>query len=374
MSFKACITQAIHRVWQRKGVLSTLLLPFSGLMHLAVQRRRRTFLAHPDRVQHSHKPVVVVGNVFVGGTGKTPLVIALVKALQERGWQPGVISRGYGVKPDARPLTGKGTLDPAVFGDEPSLIAAQTGIPVAVHPLRAQALQRLEKAYPQVDVIIADDGLQHLALGRDIEIAVQDERGIGNGRLLPAGPLREPAERLDTVDFVITTLTAGNPAGRQRRFMPGRSSTMSLQPVSAQNLADGREISWAAWLQSHGNARCAALAGIGNPHRFFNMLEALGLKLQQKLALPDHHPFNHSPFTGMTADHILITAKDAIKCQRWPDPRVWVVNVEPVFSEPQWLDMCHDMLTLIAQRKAQSLQIRAQTGGKEHKPLVPPRQ
>src|SRR5690606_34010438 len=113
------------------------------------------------------------------------------QAWQARGWQPGVISRGYGVKPDARPLTGQGSLDPQKFGDEPALISALTKVPVAVHPKRSLALQRLEKAYPQVDVIIADDGLQHLALGRDIEIVVQDDRGVGNGRLLPAGPLRE---------------------------------------------------------------------------------------------------------------------------------------------------------------------------------------
>lgn len=374
MNLKACIAQLVHKVWQRKGIVSTLLLPLSGVTHLIALRRRRKFLKHPDRVHHSHKPVVVVGNVFVGGTGKTPVVIALVKALQERGWQPGVISRGYGVKPDSRPLTGIGELDPAVFGDEPALIAAETGVPVSVHPMRAQALQRLEKTYPQVDVIISDDGLQHLALGRDLEIAVQDERGIGNGRLLPAGPLREPAERLDTVDFVITTLTAGNPPGKLRRFMPGRSSTMALQPVQVKNLQSGHELSWQDWMQQHGSTNCAALAAIGNPNRFFTMLQALGLPLTQRVALPDHYPFNQSPFDHLRAQHVLITSKDAVKCKRWADPRVWVVKVQPVFSEPEWLDMCHDMLRMIAQRKSQSLSTRSSIDLEKHEPRIPARQ
>jgi tetraacyldisaccharide 4'-kinase len=348
-------------MWQRKGIVSTLLLPFSGLAYLEVLRRRRRFLKHPERIHHSHKPVVVVGNIFVGGTGKTPLVIALVKALQQRGWQPGVISRGYGVQHNARPLTGHGDdLDPASFGDEPALIAAETGVPVAVHPLRVEAIQRLEKVYPHVDVIITDDGLQHLALGRDMEIAVQDERGTGNGRLLPAGPLREPAERLDSVDFVITTLSAGSQPVKIPRFIPGRSSTMTLEPVRVQNLHDGRELSWNEWHMQYRAVPCSAVAGIGNPERFFSMLEALKLPLQQRRAFADHHPFDTSPFQSLNTELILITTKDAVKCRRWADPRVWVIKVEPVFSDPEWLQVCHDMLKRIAERKNQSLQVRSQ--------------
>lgn len=359
MKLKSALTQVLQRAWQKKGVLSTLLLPLSWLVRLEVTRRRKQFRLHPERITHSTKPVIIVGNVFVGGTGKTPVVMALIQALQARGWQPGVISRGYGVKPDARPLAGQGSLDPKKFGDEPALISALTKVPVAVHPKRALALQRLEKAYPQVDVIIADDGLQHLALGRDIEIVVQDDRGVGNGRLLPAGPLREPADRLDTVDFIITTtLTDGErPTGSHQ--LPGHSSAMTLQPTHLEKLDDGTLLDWGSWLSTHGRSNCTALAGIGNPQRFFTMLKLQGVTLQAPQALPDHYGFETSPFLNLKQQIILITAKDAVKCRRWPDPRVWAVHVQPVFSDPAWLDTCHQMLLRIAERKNTAFKARA---------------
>src|SRR5690606_15033938 len=141
--------------------------------------------------------------LLVGGTGKTPVVIAVIKSLQARGWTPGVVSRGYGVKIGTEPRSGQGELPAADFGDEPSLIAASTGAAIAVHPQRNLARQALAESFPDVDVVVSDDGLQHLGLSRDVEIIVQDARGIGNGRLLPAGPLREPASKLSEVDFII---------------------------------------------------------------------------------------------------------------------------------------------------------------------------
>src|SRR5690606_16068633 len=180
-----------------KGLISTLLSPLSWVARAFIARKRLRYQRKPGLSHQSRLPVIIVGNIYVGGTGKTPVVIALVQSLQARGWRPGVISRGYGAKVGKHARTGQGQLDPALFGDEPALIAQATQVPVAVHPKRALALLELQETYPQVDVIVADDGLQHLALGRDLEIVVQDGRGIGNGRVLPAGPLREPASRLD---------------------------------------------------------------------------------------------------------------------------------------------------------------------------------
>ena len=148
-------------------------------------------------------PVVIVGNLYVGGTGKTPVVIALVKQLKALGWHPGLISRGYGAKLGPSARTGQGELNASIMGDEPALLAEQTGAWIGVHPNRQLACQALLKADPAIDIIVSDDGLQHLALARDVEIVVQDTRGVGNGWLLPAGPLREPAKRLKTVDVVI---------------------------------------------------------------------------------------------------------------------------------------------------------------------------
>ena len=226
---KAGIERALHTAWSKKGGFSLAMWPLSKLYGAIVEHRKAGFLRHPDRIHHDTLPVVVVGNIYVGGTGKTPVVIALVEALQARGWQPGVISRGYGARPSDKPRAGRGTLDPALFGDEPALVAAHTGAPVCVHPDRQAAIRRLRRQYPQVDVVISDDGLQHLALGRDLEIVVQDGRGVGNGRLLPAGPLREPATRLETVDFIINNLLPGEAPPPS----PGRSCAMTGAAVAS---------------------------------------------------------------------------------------------------------------------------------------------
>ncbi|CCN05302.1 putative tetraacyldisaccharide 4'-kinase [Bordetella bronchiseptica Bbr77] len=305
MNAPRCLRRLLERQWRQGGWLSTLLRPLAALTGLVVARKRNAYLTGARAAWRAPVPVVVVGNIYVGGTGKTPVVIEVVRQLQARGWTPGVVSRGYGVDVGAAPRVGQGQLAAADYGDEPALIARATGAAIAVHPHRPRAVQALLRAHPGVDVVVSDDGLQHLALARDVEIVVQDERGVGNGRLLPAGPLREPAQRLADVD--------------------------------AQRVTDGATRTLAD-LAALPPARLAAAAGIGNPARFFQTLEQAGIRPAHTLALPDHYAYAQSPFTALDADLILVTAKDAIKCAALDDPRLWAVQVGTRLSDPDFGD------------------------------------
>lgn len=355
---KAGLEAALHREWGRNGLFSRLMRPLSLMYGAIISARRASYERRPELVYHETLPVVVVGNLYVGGTGKTPVVIALTQALQSRGWTPGIISRGYGSDSGDKPRTGQGELDPAEYGDEPALIATATGAPVCVHPDRPAALRRLRRQFPKVDVVISDDGLQHLALGRDLEIVVQDVRGIGNGRLLPAGPLREPARRLETVDFIINNLLPGDSAPPLPSTM-AHVVEMNMEPQEVEHLVSGARQSWQSWLSGHTGATCAAAAAIGHPERFFGMLRHQGLDLQQTLALPDHHAFETSPFQGIKAECILITPKDAVKCRKLADARLYCVHPGPRFSDPGWLELAHDMLRAISASKLASTRAEA---------------
>ncbi|WP_313381132.1 tetraacyldisaccharide 4'-kinase [Achromobacter insolitus] len=335
MSAKRAST-LLARQWQHGGWLSNLLLPLSRLTAWEVARKRQGYLDGTRSAYRAPVPVVVIGNVYVGGTGKTPMVIATVQALRARGYTPGVVSRGYGVKIGPHARVGLGDLEASRFGDEPALIARATAAPVAVHPKRALAAQALLRAHPKVDVIVSDDGLQHLALARDVEIVVQDERGVGNGRLLPAGPLREPAERLREVDVVVTNIgTPGHePPGTSAGGRP-RQVRMWLEPDGTRQVSGhGRR----PLGDFAGQPRIAAAAGIGNPERFFTTLRSAGIQLETALALPDHHDYAESPFQALKADVILVTSKDAIKCSALNDARLWEVPVRAGFSDPQLFD------------------------------------
>lgn len=318
-TLSAWLEAQITRAWQRRGWLAWLLSPLALLFAALAALRRLAFARGWRKVERLPVPVLVVGNVTVGGTGKTPTVIALVEALRQAGYTPGVISRGYrrsrvpGL--DARPVTAASPA--AAVGDEPLLIARRTGAPVWVGRDRPAAARALLAAHPAVDLIISDDGLQHYRLGRDVELVVFDHRLGGNGFLLPAGPLRESlARRRDA-----TLVNYPDPA---RQPLPPWPNTYALQ------VAPG-----AAWqldqptltrpLSQFAGKRILAAAGMGAPERFFASLRAAGLTIATR-ALPDHYSYADNPFGEVDAEVILVTEKDAVKCA-WPDPRVWVVPV-----------------------------------------------
>jgi len=327
---------ALTRAWLVRGPLACALWPLSLLFGVLAGARRRLFDGGLLAAQRLPVPVVVVGNVFIGGTGKTPLTIWLVHALRQAGYTPGVISRGHGSRDQlSRPVTAASL--PAQVGDEPLLIAARGGCPVMVGRDRAAAGRALLAAHPEVDLIISDDGLQHYRLHRDVEIVLFDGRGAGNGWLLPAGPLREPASRRR--DFTVINI-ANEAADQGGPLSPallaavagpggGAPVQMRLEGGVAERLADRSERIALSSLAG-GGKRIAAAAGIGDPRRFFAMLAAAGLVCTE-LPLPDHHDFLDRPFDGLDADIVLITEKDAVKCAQIEelkdDPRLWVVPV-----------------------------------------------
>ena len=274
-------------------------------------------------------PVIVVGNITVGGSGKTPLVIALVEALRREGYAPGVVSRGYGgtaARSKSAVERVDETLEDAAdrFGDESVLIRHRTSVPVFVGRRRVQAARALIAAHPEVDVLIADDGLQHHALARNFEIAVFDARGAGNGRLLPAGPLREPLDRLLDIDAIVLNgedaVLPALPAGAAPARSPYR---MTLVPDDAYRVNNPSET---RALELFRGRRLTAAAGIGNPQRFFALLHRAGLKFH-RMPLDDHHRYRDNPFVSRYAEVVLMTEKDAVKCKRFDESRMWAVPV-----------------------------------------------
>jgi len=316
------LESTFNRAWLRRGPLAIALLPLALLFRLLAAVRVLLYRLGIKRSERLPVPVIVVGNIFIGGTGKTPLTIWLAESLRGAGLRPGVISRGHGGAESApRAVTPQS--EAGEIGDEPLLIAARTGCPVVVGRKRVEAGRALLAAHPDVDVLIADDGLQHYALGRDVEIVLFDGRGVGNGWLLPAGPLREaPSRRRD-----FTVVNAPEIAPALARQVGGQAFRMELVGDFAEPLARPEACLPLARLKGR---RIVAAAGIGNPGRFFAMLRAAGLDFRE-LPLPDHHDFRDRPFDGLDADVILITEKDAVKCRQLDnlkdDPRLWVVPV-----------------------------------------------
>lgn len=328
----------IERIWSGRSALYLLLLPLSWLYGLVTQVLRFSYQKGWKKSWRAPVPVVVVGNLTAGGNGKTPVVIWLVEQLQQRGLRVGVVSRGYGGKAERYPLLLNENTATSQAGDEPVLIFQRTGAPVAVSPVRADAVRTLLAASP-VDLIVTDDGLQHYALQRDFEIVVVDGvRRFGNGHWLPAGPMRERASRLRTVDAVIV-----NGEGKAQ----GSEIGMRLQPGYAVNLLTGEK------RQADALNDVVAMAGIGHPPRFFATLRQLGLTPQKEVAFADHQAFDVAQLEALTTSGqtLLMTEKDAVKCRSFARENWWYLPVDAQFGEADRENLLQRIAALAADRK-----------------------
>jgi len=312
----------LERQWYRISPLHLLLWPLSVLFSALAALRRLLYRLGLLRATRLPVPVIVVGNINVGGTGKTPLVIWLAELLHAHGFKPGIVRRAYG---GSARLTRSvaADADPRVVGDEAVLLARRCGCPVWIGVQRAATARALLAAQSDCNVIISDDGLQHYALERDLEIAVVDgARGFGNGMLLPAGPLREPPSRLNRVDALVINGAALFP----RELLPST--------VPAFEMTFGGRIFYDV-LNPHQQAgpghfagqRVHAVAAIGNPQRFFNHLRELGISFVAH-PFPDHHAFTAADFASCGNDSVLMTEKDAVKCERFCNENFWALPVD----------------------------------------------
>jgi tetraacyldisaccharide 4'-kinase len=321
------LERRLIELWYRERPRPSLLQPLAWAYGAIVGARRRAYATGWLRAERVGAPVVVVGNLTVGGTGKTPLTIWLARELTAGGLKVGIVSRGYGARHGREPRL----VDPAApwqeVGDEPLILARRTGRPTVVSADRVAAARALITR--GAAVILADDGLQHLRLARAAEIVVIDgARGFGNGRLLPAGPLREPLQRLQQADVLV--VNGARAHGSLVAALAGRTAVgMRLQATAAVQLAGGAARPLAAFQ----GQRVHAVAGIGNPQRFFAALRAEGIDVIAH-PFPDHHPFAAAELDFGDALPVLMTEKDAVKCTGMADSRLWYVPVDAVFSEP----------------------------------------
>ncbi|HMY07268.1 MAG TPA: tetraacyldisaccharide 4'-kinase [Accumulibacter sp.] len=297
------------------------LLPLSWLFGAIGAWRRWAYRRHLLPSYRLPVPVIVVGNLTVGGSGKTPLVLWLVEELRQAGWQPGIISRGYGSdRNEVRPVVTRSTA--AEVGDEPLLLARRAGVPVFVGRDRVAAGRALLAAHPHCNLLLSDDGLQHYRLQRDGEVVLFDGRGVGNGRLLPAGPLREPLRRLATVSAVVWN---GIPDARlkdQANTLPQFTMTLNSRRFVA---VSRREANCDA--DSLQGRRLYAVAGIGDPSRFFRQLTALGLAFEAH-PFPDHHRYRATDLDFSHDGVLLMTEKDAVKCETIVTGEAWALPVD----------------------------------------------
>ena len=327
--------------WEKKGLVALLFWPISKLFGFVSQFRRCLYGLGLLKSNALNVPVIIVGNLRVGGTGKTPTVLAIAKKLCEEGFHPGIISRGYkGAYSEnelglSAPLEVTQVSDPLKMGDEPCYMAQQLAklniqVPIFIHHLRTTSAKALLKAHPDVDVLISDDGLQHYAMkrwparegGRDIELVIRDARGEGNGFLLPAGPLRESSHRARDYTLTLGETISGPYLADAPNFHLEADVANAYQLSNPSNQRPLTDFS--------SEQALVAAAGLGNPKKFFDVLKAQGLSIQS-LPLPDHYDFQENPFKNISASAILITEKDAVKCSQiaeyQSDERIWVVPV-----------------------------------------------
>ncbi|MGZ5000546.1 MAG: tetraacyldisaccharide 4'-kinase [Methylomonas sp.] len=316
---KKTLVRWFEDAWYKEMYFSAWFMPLSMFYVDAVRFRRFLYRIGVLKKTGLPVPVIIVGNITVGGTGKTPLVIYIAGLLKQQGYQPGVISRGYAGAASKKPQAVSAQSDPAQVGDEAVVLARRCGCPVVVGADRVAAAKQL-LATNACNVIISDDGLQHYALQRDIEIVVIDgQRRFGNGYCLPAGPLREPPERIKQVDLVVVNGGDELQEGEIRMQCLGQNLV---------NLATGERRS----LEDFKGAVCHAVAGIGNPARFFAQLAAAGLVCETH-ALPDHHPFTAADLEFNDDKTVIMTEKDAVKCHLFAKPHHWYLPVDAELPE-----------------------------------------
>jgi tetraacyldisaccharide 4'-kinase len=304
--------------WYTRSTWLILLTPLSLFYRLVVWLRRNAYRSGILSSYRLAKPVIVVGNLTAGGTGKTPLVAWLAGYLMQKGFRPGIVARGYGGKASSWPQQVRPDSDPGIVGDEAVMLAEITGCPMAVAPNRVAAARELLD-HSDCDVIISDDGLQHYALQRDLEIAVIDGvRRFGVGFLLPAGPLREPLRRLREVDLVVVNGLAGR-GEYPMRLLTGKARGLGA-PHQQRELGDFRGQS------------VHAVAGIGNPARFFQALQQHGMRVEEH-AFPDHHRFQAADIQFGDDRPVFMTEKDAVKCRQFACGKEWVVPVRAYMSK-----------------------------------------
>ena len=319
--------------WYNGHPLFALLLPLSALFALMAWLRRTGYRLGWLRAWQAPVPVIVVGNISVGGTGKTPLTLALVEHLRRQGWRPGIVSRGYGGQGASYPQLVRADSDAAQVGDEPLLLARRAAVPVVIDPLRVRGVQYL-LASSDCNIVLCDDGLQHYALGRTVEIAVIDgQRGLGSGWRLPAGPLREPVSRLQSVDLVVV-----NGEWRATGAAPV-AATMALTAAAWQPVrADAGDANQPVDGPIH------AVAGIGHPPRFFGMLAAQGFQPIPH-AFPDHHAYTADDLQFSPPAPVVMTEKDAVKCAAIAPPNSWYVPVQAILPDSFWQALTQRLAT-----------------------------
>ena len=306
------VSEALSEIHYSKSLVSLLLLPFSAVFLLISFVRKILYRFNFLRSFKLKIPVIVVGNITSGGTGKTPLIIYLANELKKNGYRPGIISRGYGSKGGGM-IEASQKNDAADVGDEPMLIQKHTHLPVFVSKDRVSAAKALLKKYKKTDVILSDDGMQHFRLKRDIEVLVIDgTRKFGNGYLLPAGPLREFSSKLKTVDAIVCN----------HKKVIGGSYLMKYKGSSLINLKTNKKIH----LNNLRLKNIHAIAGIGNPNRFFDYLKTFNIEFNSSI-FEDHYRFSKKDFRNMNDKNIIMTEKDAIKCQKFSRKNFWYLPV-----------------------------------------------
>ncbi|MDT0594485.1 tetraacyldisaccharide 4'-kinase [Glaciecola petra] len=321
----------LQRWWYNNSLLVWLLLPFTLIFWSLSALRRLAFIIGIKKQYKSKIPIVIVGNISVGGNGKTPLVICLVEYFKAQGYTPVVLSRGYGGQQKDFPHVVTHNCPPGLVGDEPALLKNRLKCEVLIDPKRARACKYVE-LNTDADIIICDDGLQHYALGRDIELCVIDKRGLGNGCLLPMGPLRESAKRLSTVDTILFNANDEQFAALQDKLLQNVSISsyqMRLKATHWVNLCNDeiKDVSYfSSFTDKSAISAILAMAGIGDPQRFFDTLDALNIAYKEAKSYPDHYHFSEIDIPQNYT--VLMTEKDAIKCKHFAHKDCWYLRVD----------------------------------------------